>query len=349
MALQKSLVQPFRRNMLLVGGGWRSFYAPYNITIGSNQADTSRGQKILDLQQGPFNDSNLPTGWFDLGWIKDFQINQESKVGNVRSGFHGAVRAKYRGQIGEKIAFKFREMGRMQLKIANGTDVFNLLKNSNPSTVGPVSASGNPAVAMVSYSSSAPSVTVASGSGANFAVNDLIVVDKDYSTSDYGLVGENATPVFQNEVTDTDYIRKTSDFVARVTDITGDVLTLSNKLIGGGSGDPTGNVGPQAGSKVQKISGFSSREGGGYISEWSALFLMDCVDGAQIAVYYPHLAIDAFKGFGAWAIEDQGTTDQTGYELDCSQESMAFDDPIDGQTVVGYRAFYPSRGQDVSV
>jgi hypothetical protein len=360
MSLQKSLVQPFRRNMLLVGAGWRAFYAPYNITIGSNQANTSLGPAILDLQQGPFTDAKLvqSTGaytnapvFFDLGWIKDFAITVESKVGNVRSGYRGAVRSKYRGQVGEKIAFKFRESGRMQTKIATGTDVFNLLHSATGATGGPVSGGGvtDPTtVAMVSYTASTASLVVAAGSGSLFSANDLIVVDKDYNGTDFGLVGENATPIFQGQVTDTDYIRKTSDFVARVKSVSVDTLTLSSPLIGGGSGDPTGNLGPQAGSKVQKLSGFASREGGTYITEWTALFLMDCIDGAQIAVYYPHLAIDTFRGYGAWTIEDQGTTDQTGYELDCSQEAMAFDDPIDGQTVIGYRAYFPApKGSDI--
>ena len=107
MGLQKSLVQSFRRNMLLIGSGWRAFYAPYNITLGSNVADTTTGPKILDLNQGPFNDDALPVGWYDLGWIKDFALTSESKVGNVRSGYRGAVRSKYRGQVGEKLGFKF--------------------------------------------------------------------------------------------------------------------------------------------------------------------------------------------------------------------------------------------------
>lgn len=355
MSMQKSLVQSFRRNMLMLGSGWRAYYAPYNITLGSDQANTSQGPKILDLSQGPFLDSALlngNNGWQDLGWIKDFASAPESQVGNIRSGYHGAVRSKVRGQVGEKLSFKFREFSKMAMKIATGCDTINLLAVSASGSTGPISSGSTSdpvTVAMVSYSASTPSLTVATGSGALFSTGDYIVCDKDYDGSSYGLSGENATPIFNGQVTDTNYIRKFSDFVARVASVSGDVLTLSKAFVGGGSGDPTGNTVPQSGSKVQKIRGWASREGGTYITEWSALFLLDSVDGAQVAMYYPHLAIDAFKGFAPWAIENVGTTDLSGYELDCSQEAMAFDDPEDGQTAIGYRAYYPPKRVDPQI
>jgi hypothetical protein len=79
------------------------------------------------------------------------------------------------------------------------------------------------------------------------------------------------------------------------------------------------------------------------------LFIMDTIDAAQIACYYPHVSISQFRDVAAWTIENQGTTDQTGYELDAMFEALAFDDPIDGETVVGYKAFYPRPGQAIGV
>src|SRR6266403_2620895 len=158
MPLSKALVQPFRKNTLLIGAGWRGIFAPYNPALGSGVANTVLGPTILDLQtQGPFQTNNLPTGWTDLGWIKDFKLTPGSKIGQVRSGYRGAIRAQYRGEVGESFEFKFREMARMQWKIATGTDPFNLLSGSTPTTAGPLSASGAPKTAMVSY---APSATV---------------------------------------------------------------------------------------------------------------------------------------------------------------------------------------------
>ncbi len=349
MPIQRSLAQNFRKNLLTIGSGFRAYFAPYNITLGIAVADTSAGPKILDLAQGPFTDTGLQTaGWHDLGWIKDFAIQPESKIGKVRSGYRGAIRAEYKGQVGEKIGMKFREMSRMAMKISTGNDVFNLLDGGAASTTGPLAGSGITAVAMVSYDPNTPSVTVAAASSGNFAVGDLIVVDKDYNGSDFGLIGENATPVFSGLVSDTNYIRKTSDFVARVTANNNGVLTLSKKFVGGGSG-VSGYTEPQAGSKVQRVAGFTSREGGTFVMNFSCLLLMDTQDLGQLVFYYPHLAISQFKNLGNWALEDIGTTDTQGYELDSELEALAFDDPIDGQTLVGYKTYYPPVGADISI
>src|SRR5438046_4296792 len=131
MVLSKSLQQPFRQNQLMIGAGWRAFFAPYNVALGSAVANVAVGPKILDLQSAlPIDDANLPSGWFDLGWVKDVKITPGSKIGQVRSGYRGAVRALYRGQVGETLEFKFREGTRMAYKIASGSEIFNLLKTT---------------------------------------------------------------------------------------------------------------------------------------------------------------------------------------------------------------------------
>jgi hypothetical protein len=357
MALSKALVQPFRKNMLLVGAGYRAFFAPYNIALGSAQASTALGPTILDLNTlGPFNTNNMPAGWSDLGWIKDFKITPASKIGQVRSGYRGAVRAQYRGQVGESFEFKFRESSRMAFKIATGTDPFNLLATSISTTVGPLSATGAPTVGMTSYAVVGGVATLtasAAPSGANIVVGSYIVCDIDYDLVSYGLIGEAGVPIFNGAVADVDYIRRTSDFVARVTAINGNAMTLDQPFIGGGSGtsaNPNLNTTqgtPPAGSKIQVIRGWAAREGGTFITEWSGLFLMDTIDQAQIALYVPHVSISQFRDIGAWAIENAGTTDLTGYELDCVMEALAFDDPLDGETVCAYNAYYAKPGQNI--
>jgi hypothetical protein len=354
MALSKALVQPFRKNLLLIGAGYRAFFAPYNVALGSGVANTALGPTMVDLQTGgPFNTYSPPAGFTDLGWIKDFKITPASKIGQVRSGYRGAVRAQYRGQVGESFEFKFREATRMAFKIASGTDPFNLLNNSTPSSAGPLSASGAPKTGMVSYSASAPSLTVTSAAAINASAGNFIVCDIDYVPGTYGIIGEAGVPVFPNAVTDVDYIRKTSDFVARVLAVNGNVLTLDQPFVGGGSGTTaipaTAPTSPPAGSNVQTISGWASREGGTFITEWSGLFVLDTVDQAQIALYYPHVSINQFRDLAPWAIENVGTTDLTGYELDCVMEALAFDDPLDGETVVGYVTYYARPGQNAAI
>lgn len=362
MALPKSLVQPFRKNELLVGAGWRGFFAPFNIAESVASNNTSIGPTLLDLQyQGPINSNSLSSGWFDLGWIKNFKLTPASKIGQVRSGYRGAIRAQYRGQVGEEFEFQFQESTRMAFKIATGTIPFNLLKNPGASTVGPLSGSGAQAVPLAASGYQAngagttvgsPTLFVPSGSGALFSVGDILVCDQDYNPATYGLVGDVAAPVFQGQVTDVDYIRKTSDYVARVLSIAAgavsgmDGLVLSAPIVGGGSGlTLPAPVAPTATAKIQKIGGWACREGGTFITEWTAMFTMDTIDGAQILIYYPHVSISQFKDIATWTIENEGTTDQTGYGLDTMMEALAFDDPIDGETIVGYKAFYPRPGQ----
>jgi len=360
--LPKSLQQPFRKNKLAVGAGWRAFFAPYNYAIGSSVASTVLGPTILDLTGGPFVDISQPiaTNFYDLGWIKDFKITPESKIGQVRSGYRGAVRAQYRGQVGESFECKFREYGRMQYKLATGTSVFNILGASGLSggTAGPLSASGAPTQGVTSYSAgtfpwgvggvgTAPTLTLsASPTAAQIVIGSYIVCDQDYSLATYGLVGDAGIPIFKNAVTDVDYIRKTSDYVARVTNIAGNVLTLDQPFVGGGSGSPA-PIGPGSATyKVQVISGFSSREGGTFVSEWSGLLLNTTIDQAQLFIYYPHVSIMQERdAAGAWAIENVGTTDLTGYEMDAQFTALAFDDPLDGETVVSYKGYFFKPGE----
>jgi hypothetical protein len=342
MALSKSLTQIFRKNLLLVGSGFRAAFAPWDYQAQLT-SPTSGGPNILDLEQeGPFDTNSLPTGWADTGWMKEYRITPQTRVGQVRSGYRGAVRAQYRGQVGEQFEFKFREYGRLQYKLSTGVQVYNLLKTNavSPSATSPLGSAGQPAVSMSSYSAGPPAtLTVASASG--FAANDYIVCDQDFTALSSGVLGSNGAFAFPGAVTDTDWIRKTSDFVARIASISGNVLTLDQPFVGGGSPAATNGT-PPAGSKVQKIIGWSAREGGTFIQEWSGLFLADTIDGAQIAIYYPHISINQFRGHNPWTLENAGTTDLGGMELDAMFEALAYDDPLDGETICNYGAFYPS-------
>lgn len=357
MALPKSLYQPIRRGQLVVGGAWRAFFAPFNTSLSVTQTNSALGPNILDLNvQGPFNDQSLPSNWYDLGWINGFKITPGSKIGQVRSGYKGAVRAQYRGQVGETFECNFREMSRMALKLSTGSEVFNLMKNPGAvaSTVGPLSSSGATAVplgasgyiqsgAVVGYVGQ-PALYVATGSGSLFSAGDYIVADDDY-TGQTGYVGSAGINVLTGQVSDIDFIRKTSDFVARVVAVVGDSLVLNAPFVGGGNSSGTSQYGPNtATAKVQKIKGYVCREGGSFIPEWSALLLVQTVDNSQIAIYYPHVSPNQFKDFAAWQLENAGTVDLMGYELQAVFEALAFDDPMDGETVVRYAAYYPTSG-----
>jgi hypothetical protein len=366
MPASKSLAQPIRRNVIPVGGGWRAFFAPFNTALAVSSNSTSNGPKILDLQNlGPFSTNAPPAGFFDCGWIKNFKIAPGSKIGMIRSGVRGAVRAQFRGEVAESVDFAFRESTRMNWKIATGTIPMNLLSNPTPSTAGPLSGSGAQAVPLgvsgyqaAGFGSAVgvPVIAVPAGSGSLFAAGNYIVADQDYDGVSFGLIGDAGVPIFQGTVTDVDYLRKTSDYVARVVAVIPNIvagqdgLQLNAPIVGGGnavSGTP--NTGPTAGAKIQKVKGFAAREGTSAITDWTGLFICDTLDIAQLALYYPHLAINQFKDIAPWTLENAGTTDMVGYELQTNMNALAFDDTLDGETIVRYSAWYPPKNADIQI
>jgi hypothetical protein len=367
MALPKSLTQPLRQGQLTVGAGWRAHFAPFNQAYAVNQGSSVLGPTIYDLEVlGKFLDSSQPAGWFDLGFIKNFRITPGSKVGSIMTGYRGAIRAKYRAEVGEKLSFSFAEMTRMAMKIATGTQLFNVLYSSAAASSSPLGASGSLTVAIGAagylptglgsgVTQGLPTLFVPAGSGAAFPAGSYIVCDQDYNGSDFGFVGDAGASVFQGAVSDTDFIRKTSDYVACVQTVvpsaTGsqDGLILTGPFVGGGNSmtSATGNVYPTAGAKVQKILGFASREGGTTINEWSGIFLLDTVDSSQILLYYPRISPDTYGGFEVANVPNANSL-QT-YDLPATFDALAFDDPLDGETVVRYSCYYPHAGSNIQI
>jgi hypothetical protein len=370
MSFPKSLQQPFRKNKLVVGAGFRAYFAPYNVALGSAVASTVSGPTIIDLTQGPFDSYYPPFGLADLGWVKDFKLTVESKIGQVRSGYRGAVRAQYRGQVGESFELKFNEYGRMQYRLATGANVINLLSASGLAggTVGPLSASGSPSAVVSAYTpgspigwdapqQTAPTLTLSTiPQLAQIYPGSYIAMENDYVVGTFGsALSDAGINVYQNAVTDIDYYRKNTDYVARVVSIAGNVLTLDQPFVGGGSGNPasvfnyaTGTG--AAGMKVVPIKGWAAREGGTFIAEYTCLLMCNTVDGAQIVIYYPHCSISQNKDVAAaWTIENAGTTDESGFQLDAQFEALAFDDPLDGETVVAYKAYYLKAGEAAGI
>lgn len=361
MPLPKSLTQPIRQGQLTVGAGYRAYFAPFNTQLAVSQSSTALGPTIYDLDvTARFVDAPPPpVGWFDLGYVKSFKFTPGSKIGSVMTGYRGAIRAKYRAEVSEKISFVFMEMSHMAVKIATGSQTFNNLKGGAAQTTGPLSATATPAVPMgaIGYLPSGlntgptagqPTLFVGAGSGALFPAGTFLVCDQDYNGTDFGFVGDAGANVFPGAVTSVDFIRMTSDYVATVKQVvpaasgSQDALILTGPFVGGGNAPQgqTPNTAPTTGAKIQAISGWTSREGGTYIKEWSAIFVLDTIDASQVMFYYPRISPDQFSGLGATNLQNAQAM-QT-YELDSSFDALAFDDPLDGETVVSYRAYYPS-------
>lgn len=329
MPISKSLVQPFRKPMLLVGSGFRGFFAPF-------QQGASPAPTLFDpARQGRFDTNAPPAGWFDLGWIDQFKRSPAGRIGQIRSGYRGAVRAQYRGEISSAVEFEFREWGKLQMALAAGTTHFNVLKAAAGSPESPVGGTPVAAVAL-GAGSTATSIALAAGGGSQFRPGGFISVDLDY-TGESGYVGSGVQASFvpAGSVTDTDYIRRVTFNVGLIQSISGDTLTLAQPLLGGA---------PPSSAKAQAVAGFASREGSSFIQSWSALFIVDTADGAQLYYYYPQLSIASEREDGTFDVENAGTADVRGHALRAEFNALAFEDPVDGETVVCYRGFFPAPG-----
>lgn len=366
MALPFSLTQPLRQGQLTVGSGWRAYFAPFNQAYAVSQSSTAIGPSVYDLAVfGKLLSGAPPAGWTDLGYITKFKFTPGSKTGNIIAGYRGAIKAKYRAEVGEKFSFSFEEYSRMALKIATGTQVFNILATSAvTASAGALSAAATPAIAMGAsgYVASGavagyvgkPALYVPSGSGALFAAGTYVVCDQDYNGTSFGYVGDAGANVFQGAVSSVDYTRMTSDYVASVLAVVAnasagqDALILSQKMVGGGNNSlsATANTAPSTGAKVQALTGFASREGGTSITEWSAVFVLDTIDASQVLLYYPRVAPDTYAGLMGTNL--QGATSLQSFANDATFDAMAYDDPLDGETVVRYSAYYPHSAEQLA-
>ncbi len=329
MPVSKSLVQPFRKPMILIGSGFRGFFAPF--VQGASPAPT-----LFDpARQGRFDTNAPPTGWVDMGWTDEFKRSPAGRIGQIRSGYRGAVRAQYRGEIGSSVEFEFREWGKLQMALATGTTHFNILKAAAGTPQQPLGGTPAAAVALGS-GSTATSIVLSSGGGAQFTVGDFIAVDVDY-TGQAGYIGSGiqATFVATGTVSDVDYVRRATFNVGVVKTISGDTLTLEQALLGGA---------PVASAKAQVVEGFASREGSSFIQAWSAVFVVDTSDGAQLYYYYPQLSVGSEREDATFDVENAGAADVRGHALRAEFNALAFEDPVDGETVVCYRGFFPAAG-----
>lgn len=366
MPLPKSLTQPLRQGQLTVGAGWRAYFAPFNQQYAVSQSSIAIGPSIWDLQVfTSLNDNSLPPGWYDLGYVNNFKFTPGSKIGNVVTGYRGAIRAKYRAEVGEKIQIDFEEVSRMTMSIASGTQVFNFLATTQATpALGPLSATATPAIPMGASGYSAtgfggataglPTLMVPAGSGALFPANTMIVCDQDYTPGTFGFVGDSGANVFPQAVSSVDYIRMTSDYVNRVVQVLPsfvsgqDALILSGPFVGGGNNiGPVATTFPQPGAKVQVITGYGPREGGTFIKEWSAVIAMTTVDSSQFLRYYPRIAPDTFAGLTSKNLQGATSLQESG--LSATFDAMAYDDPFDGETVVSYMGYFPHPGTNPQI
>ena len=292
---------------------------------------------------GTFPLDTPPAPWLDLGWIDNFQRVCLTPAEPMRTGIRGAAAAQFRGALDARLEFDFREWGKLQMALACGSEHMNVLA-TDPNAP-PQPSGGTPlAAAAVLPLSTAIEVNVGAGAVSAFAAGNIIAVDADYQQQ-IGFVGAGISAAYvtnsANVNGDQNYVRRVTFNVARVEQLTGTSLLLSQPLLAGT---------PPAGWGVQIIVAFVDREGGAFFQEWSALFVVEEDSGGRICFHYPRLQPVSTVRPTSSNLPSPFQNEQSieiarpiaAIALHAAFIAMPYPDPNDGQITLCYRSYFPA-------
>jgi hypothetical protein len=232
-------------------------------------------------------DFNLPPApWLALGQVSSFRRSTGATQASLRAGTKGAVASQVRASLDARIEFDFFQWGKLQMALACGGTHNNVIAAANGVLATPCA---------VLSGSTAAKLNLSSADAASFHAGDLVAVDVHYSgQTGYTGSGISAAYVSPGQTSDRDFVRRVTFNVARVASITGNALNLDQPLPGGA---------PVANSFVQKIAGFTDREGSSFFQEWSAVFFLNNEAGGTLCFYYPRLQCAAPAGESAYSLD----------------------------------------------
>jgi len=256
----------------------RAYFAPVNrVTETPTLFDASWASG--------FQTGNPPTPWIDLGWIADFTRKSDAKISGVSSGGPSLTQYQVRETAGATVSFAFEQWTKLSMALAGGAEHMNVLTPIS----GPANGSGGTAgiAQLILFggpaATSATVLALAAADLAHYMPGSLIAVDIDYS-GQVGYVGSGVSAAYVGSAasvnSDPDYVRRVTFNVARVQQVTTQALMLAQPLLAGM---------PVAGMKVQPVLSFVDREGGSFLQEWSALFVMTGEQGDAVFFHYPRL------------------------------------------------------------
>jgi hypothetical protein len=353
---------PLRAAMVPVSRQMRAYFAPVN--------RTSETPTIFDPGLcGVFPLDSPPAPWVDLGWIENFERWYDTPTNMARSGVLAMPAAQFRGALEARVAFDFKQWGKLQMALAGGSEHMNVLAPAG--SVAPAPSGGTPAAgAAVLSGSTATQLVFGTGVASAFSVGSLLAVDLDYQQQT-GYVGSGIAAAYVSNPAavnnDANYVRRVTFNVGRVVELTETSALLGQPLLGGT---------PPAGASAQVVIAFVDREGGSFFQEWSALFVAEEESGGRVCFYYPRLspnpgagsngvrwdtsgittsttlkvsgALGTAKNMGTTASkfvqEEFGTVAKTAaaISLRASFLALPYSDPNDGQTVLSYRSYFPA-------
>ena len=270
--------------------------------------------------------------WISLGWIQGFTRNPVSKTASVLTGIPAGTLEQVRETIGAQVSLEFLSWTKLTMALATGSQHMNLLTSASNATLAADGATATTAVTVTTGSTST-FVALSATDAAKFSPGSIIALDVDY-TGQTGYVGTPISGAYvRTALTDVDYIRRVTFNVALVSDVTSTGLTLAEALPGGA---------PEAGSKLQAVTGFVDREGGCFYQEWSALFVMQGSQGERIFFHYPRLQTMAGEHEAALPLDSNQKDGLAQVLLKSQFLALPVTDPLDGERVVCYRSFLPA-------
>ncbi len=241
------------------------------------------------------------------------------KTTPLLTGAPAIASSQVRAEIDAQVSLEFESWGKLQLALSCGVQQMNVLQ---PASAVPVAVG-----------SSASLLNIGAGSSGLIA-GDLVVVDVDFAGTT-GFVGSGVSGGYVRSAADIgddpDYVRRISLNVARVTLSVAGTLTLAAPLLAGT---------PAPGMQVARVQAFCDHEGGSFFQEWSALFIAEGQQGERIAYHYPRLQAMAPAAESASSL----AADLSRLRLPGHFRALPVRDPIDGESIVCYRAFIPAPG-----
>ena len=264
----------------LIGRRTRAYFAPVNRVSGT--------PTLFDpAANASWSYAAPPSPWIDLGWISNLTRTAESVIAEIDAGIPPSVQMQTRQKLGATVSFEFATWCKLTMALAASSQHMNVLAAATAAGTQPTAiGSGAKAAAAVGLAatSTAAVLYAAAGAGPAFTAGSMVVVDQDYA-GQTGFVGSPVSAAYVHSGAavgnDPDYIRRVSFNVGRIVSIGSDGgMHLAAPLPGGA---------PASTMKLQPVIGLVDREGGSFFQEWSALFIVEGVQGDRLCFHYPRL------------------------------------------------------------
>ncbi len=287
--------------------------------------------------QGRFAASAPPAGWFSLGTVHDLQREDTSTFAEILSGTPAMAKTRGRNKSSAAVRFTLPAWSKLGMALSGGSQQMNLLREV-PGSMGGSGSGGSASVSLPLLAGSTASVLLLPNNAA-LQPGDLIVVDDDYNSTASGYVGAGAAGAYlrpaASVVNSADYIRRVSFNIGCVAQVAPAAAnTLAITLVA-----PLPAGAPTATNKLAPLLGFVDRVGGSFLQEWSALFLLDGVQGDRVVLHYPRLQP---AGGVPTEVKSAVAPGLERWRLQAHLTALPVSDANDGEPVLCFRTYLPA-------